>query len=47
MIVSYQALITLDLKSNQIGETGAFYMSDGLRSNKVKKIFYYFFDFIL
>jgi len=36
MNLSYQKLVTLNLQSNQIGETGAFYLSDGLRYNKVK-----------
>jgi len=33
----YQNLAVLNLESNQIGETGAVYLSDGLRNNTVKK----------
>jgi hypothetical protein len=38
MNACYQALTTLNLRCNQIGETGALYVSDGLRINKVTNI---------
>ena len=49
MFFTFQTLTTLNLERNQIGEDGARYLSDVLRSNTVIRVFlvYSGFDFLL